>query len=223
MKNATMGRMIDHNAYSGLLNSPNYTKVLKLVDLSDHMPVISEWNIESIKSPVSYKRIDTAKMTEQGTRLNIDSRSATVASHESITENFVNSVTASVWEAPEELGALKTIKAVYGPMFDKNRQLVTESEIKAEVWAARFEELAKDSTGNSISAEKWSDIGSDSTDVFTECDTPLSWAEICAALKSTPNNKSPGSDGIPSEAWKLVQDEDEPTSPFEKLLLRLIN
>ncbi|OMJ23940.1 RNA-directed DNA polymerase from mobile element jockey, partial [Smittium culicis] len=310
MNNATMGRMIDHVAYTGFANNPNYAKVLKSVDLSDHLPVIAEWNIESLKIPLPPKRIDTEKMKKQGTRFISDNRFAVLASLEPNTENLVNSVTTSIWETAEELDALKTMKAGYrrvlsnetletirkrrkvfkklskdpslaieyselkeksiqlsredrrnnkkaevnkacdlmlgnksrelwswlkrfsgrfrsslvdGPIFNKSRQLVTDSETKAEVWAAHFEELARDSTGNSRSAEKWRDIGSDSTEVFTECDTPLSWTEIRAALKSTPNNKSPGSDGIPSEAWKLVQDEDEPTSPFAKLLLRLIN
>ncbi|OMJ29259.1 Transposon TX1 uncharacterized [Smittium culicis] len=64
-------------------------------------------------------------------------------------------------------------------------------------------------------------MGNNSAGVFTECDTPFFWAEICYALKSTPNNKSPGYDGIPIEAWKRVH-EIEPTSPFVKVLFRLI-
>ncbi|OMJ29803.1 Retrovirus-related Pol polyprotein from type-1 retrotransposable element R2, partial [Smittium culicis] len=92
-----------------------------------------------------------------------------------------------------------------GPIFDKNRKLVTGHEEKSEAWAAHFEELAKDSTGNSRSAEKWSNMGLGSEAVYTECDVILTWTEICAALKSTPNNKSPGSDGIPREENQWAQ------------------
>ncbi|OMJ14538.1 LINE-1 retrotransposable element ORF2 protein, partial [Smittium culicis] len=309
MNNATMGRMIDHVAYTGFSNNPNYAKVLKSVDLSDHLPVIAEWNIENLKIPVHPKRIDTSKVKELRQSFTSNNRFAVLADQELNTENLVNGVTKSIYETAEELDALKTIsfdhrrvlsketletirkrrkafkkllkdpsveieysdlkeKAIQlcrqdrmnnkkaevkkacdlmlcnksrelwswlkrfsgrfssslvdGPIFDKNRQLITDSEAKAEVWASHFEELAKDSTGNSRSAKKWRDIGKNYTAEFNECDTPLSWAEICAALKSTPNNKSPGSDGIPSEVWKMVQYEDEPTSPLAKLILRLI-
>ncbi|OMJ22903.1 putative RNA-directed DNA polymerase from transposon BS [Smittium culicis] len=309
LNGARIGRMIDHIAFSGFANNPNYAKVLKSVDLSDHLPVVAEWNIESLMSPVLTKRIDAAKINELGESFTSCSRFAVLADKDSNTENLVNSVTKSIYETAEELDALKTIASDYrtvlsketletirkrrkvfkklskdpsveveysglkektiqlcrqdrmnnrkvevkkacdlmicnksrelwswlkrfsgrfssslvdGPIFDKNRQLITDSEAKAEVWASHFEELAKDSTGNSRSAKKWRDIGKNYTAEFTECDTPLSWAEICAALKSTPNNKSPGSDGIPSEVWKMVQYEDEPTSPLAKLILRLI-
>ncbi|OMJ12928.1 hypothetical protein AYI70_g8816 [Smittium culicis] len=257
MNNATMGRMIDHVAFSEVLNSSKYTKVLNSVDLSDDLPLISEWNIESLKSPLPQKRIDAEKMKELAMNFISDNRFSVLANYESNTENLFDNANTNICEAAEELGPIKTIKSgfrrselkekatklclkdrrnnkkaevkkacdlmmgkkprelwswlksfsgrfrsslVNGPIFDKNRQLATYSETKAEVWTAHFEELAKDSTGNSISAEKWSDIGNDSAAMFSECDIPLSWAEICAALKSTPNNKSPGSDGIPSEA-----------------------
>ncbi|OMJ27037.1 LINE-1 retrotransposable element ORF2 protein [Smittium culicis] len=309
LNGAKIGRMIDHIAYSGFANNPNYAKVLKSVDLSDHLPVVAEWNIESLKSPVLAKRINSAKIKELGERFTSCNRFAVLFNQESNTEDLVKSVTTSIWETSEELSAIKTedssfksalsketlntikrrrrlfkaiskdssltekysgikekaiqlcrkdrrnnrkaeIKKVCdfmlcnrsrevwswlkrfsgrfrsslvdGPIFDKNRQLITDSETKAEVWAAHFEELAKDSTGNSRSAEKWHGMGNDSAGVFTECDTPLFWAEICDALKSTPNKKSPGYDGIPSEAWKTVQHEIEPTSPLAKVLFRLI-
>ncbi|OLY83454.1 hypothetical protein AYI68_g2403, partial [Smittium mucronatum] len=36
-------------------------------------------------------------------------------------------------------------------------------------------------------------------DYFPECDTNIEWSDITTALSDTPNNKAPGSDGIPSE------------------------
>ncbi|OMJ27178.1 40S ribosomal protein S30, partial [Smittium culicis] len=77
-----------------------------------------------------------------------------------------------------------------GPIYNKNKELITETKAKAVAWAAHFEELAKDSTGNSRSPEKWKDIRNNIA-TFPECDSPLTWKEITEVLKSTPNNKSP--------------------------------
>ncbi|OMJ25867.1 hypothetical protein AYI70_g613, partial [Smittium culicis] len=97
--------------------------------------------------------------------------------------------------------------ATDGPIFDKNKKLITDAEEKADTWATHFEGLAKDNTGNSRIAKKWKSLERTS-EIYKECDIQLTWTEICAALKSTPNNKSPGFDGVPSEVWKLVQHED---------------
>ncbi|OMJ10422.1 hypothetical protein AYI70_g10339, partial [Smittium culicis] len=92
---------------------------------------------------------------------------------------------------------------IYGPVYNNGHKLITDTDSKSKVWDTHFEELAKDSTGNSRSADKWENIRKIAA-VFPECDAPHPWAEICGALKSTPNNKSLGSDGIPSEIWKLI-------------------
>ncbi|OMJ17200.1 Transposon TX1 uncharacterized, partial [Smittium culicis] len=309
MNGATMGRMIDHIAYAGFSNNPNYAKILKSVDLSDHLPVVAEWNIESINIPEPLRKIDTVVIKELGGAFVSNNRFAVLAQVENDIETLVSNVSKEVWESVEEINAIKTegngfrtvlskgtletikkrrklfkdlsneqaktkeysdlkekanelcridrrnnrkleIKKacdymlgnkprelwswlkrfsgrfrsslIDGPIFDKNNQLITDAEAKSEAWAAHFEELAKDNTGNSRSKEKWSKIVNKSVGVFPDCDAPLTWKEICGALKATPNNKSPGCDGIPSEIWKLVQHEEEPTSPFAKLLSRLV-
>ncbi|OMJ07591.1 hypothetical protein AYI69_g11411 [Smittium culicis] len=111
---------------------------------------------------------------------------------------------------------------VIGPIFDKNGQLIIETEAKTETWAAHFEELEKDSTGNNRSNKKFSKIVRNSLDVNrVRCAPYLS--EICEELKSTPNNKYPGCEGITSEIWKLVLHEEGPTSPLTKIISRLVS
>ncbi|OMJ27742.1 LINE-1 reverse transcriptase-like protein [Smittium culicis] len=307
MNGSTMGRMIDHISYTGLAVNPNYAKVLRSVDLSDHLPVVAEWNIESLNNPTPPRKIDAAKIKELGINFTNSNRFLVLANLQSNSEELVNSVTTSIWKTAEELNAIKSVKIdsrpvlsketlitirkrrntfkkiinnpslqneysdlkekviklcqqdrrnnrrleikkasdlmlgnksrelwnwikrvsgrfrsslTDGPIYNKNKELITETKAKAVAWAAHFEELAKDSTGNSRSPEKWKDIRNNIA-TFPECDSPLTWKEITEVLKSTPNNKSPGIDGIPSEVWKLTQNEMEPVTPLARLIFRL--
>ncbi|OMJ10114.1 LINE-1 retrotransposable element ORF2 protein, partial [Smittium culicis] len=308
MNGATMGRMIDHISYTGLAANPNYAKVLRSVDLTDHLPVVAEWNIESLNNPTPPRRIDAAKIKELGNNFTNSNRFLVLANLQSNSDDLVNSVTTSIWKTAEELNAIKSVKIDSrpvlsketlitirkrrntfkkitnnpslqneysdlkekviklckqdrrnnrrseikkasdlmlgnksrelwnwikrvsgrfrsslsdGPIYNKNKELITDTKAKTIAWVAHFEELAKDSTGNSRSPEKWKDIRNNIA-TFPECDSPLNWKEITEALKSTPNNKSPGIDGIPSEVWKLTQNEMKPVTPLAKLIFRLI-
>ncbi|PVU98023.1 hypothetical protein BB561_000151 [Smittium simulii] len=60
-------------------------------------------------------------------------------------------------------------------------------------------------------------------DVLSECDIAPTWSDITTALKTTPSNKSAGIDTIPSELWKLIQDEIQPTSYLAKKINKTIN
>ncbi|OMJ20553.1 hypothetical protein AYI69_g6165, partial [Smittium culicis] len=90
-----------------------------------------------------------------------------------------------------------------GPVYDLDKNLITENENKLEIWNQHFSDLAKDTTGNSRDPSKWQALLSDDSDYFPECDYSISWADITAALDDTPNNKATGADGVPSEIWKL--------------------
>ncbi|OLY79428.1 hypothetical protein AYI68_g6502, partial [Smittium mucronatum] len=83
--------------------------------------------------------------------------------------------------------------------------------------------LAKDNTGNSHCSSNWEPLLANSTDFFPECDSQIHWSEIIPALVDTPNSKDPGSDGIPSEVWKLVVEEKNTTSNISKIMLKIIN
>ncbi|OMJ15994.1 hypothetical protein AYI70_g6889, partial [Smittium culicis] len=45
----TVGRMIDHIFYVGLNSRPNWCTASRFMDLSDHMPITAQWNIESLE------------------------------------------------------------------------------------------------------------------------------------------------------------------------------
>ncbi|OLY81623.1 hypothetical protein AYI68_g4269 [Smittium mucronatum] len=85
-----------------------------------------------------------------------------------------------------------------GPEYDSDNNITTDTNEKMEIWTNHFSELAMDTTGNSRSSSKWECLMHNDTDYFSECDLPIHWPEITAALNDTPNNKTPGSDRIPS-------------------------
>ncbi|OMJ18546.1 LINE-1 reverse transcriptase-like protein [Smittium culicis] len=86
-----------------------------------------------------------------------------------------------------------------------------------------FINLAKDATGNSQFDNKLENLISIDCDYYIECDSTIVWSDITDALGDKPNNKAPGSDGEPSEVWKLVMAEPTPSSPLAKLINKIIN
>ncbi|PVU95217.1 hypothetical protein BB561_001948 [Smittium simulii] len=50
------------------------------------------------------------------------------------------------------------------------------------------------------------------------CKSRINWSKIITALKYTPNTAE--TDTVPSEVWKLDQNEDEPESNLAKLILK---
>ncbi|OMJ14738.1 LINE-1 reverse transcriptase-like protein [Smittium culicis] len=109
-----------------------------------------------------------------------------------------------------------------GPLFDNQRQVINDKNEKAAVWAKHFEELAKDFSGNSRKPTKWKSMCDSQSTYYHECDNSITWNDITKALKSTPNNKAAGKDMIPSELWKLVEEEEVPTTNLAKLFYKLI-
>ncbi|OMJ17972.1 hypothetical protein AYI69_g7220, partial [Smittium culicis] len=110
-----------------------------------------------------------------------------------------------------------------GPVYDKNKILISDKTNKIKIWANHFGGLALDTTGNSRSSDKWENLISSDSDYYPECDSTIIWSDITDALADTPNNKAPGADGVPSEVWNLVMAEPIPTSPLAKLIQKIIN
>ncbi|OMJ13866.1 LINE-1 retrotransposable element ORF2 protein, partial [Smittium culicis] len=81
----------------------------------------------------------------------------------------------------------------------------------------------KDTTGNCRNADKWEYLISTDTEYYPECDITILLSEITGALADTPNNKTPGAVGVPSEVWKQVMAEPTPTSSLAKLINKIIN
>ncbi|OMJ08050.1 hypothetical protein AYI69_g11219 [Smittium culicis] len=158
MNGAVMGRMIDHITYSGFPNNPTYAKVIKSVDLSYHLPVVAEWDMEALKIPAPPRKIDVERIKKVGVSFvsinRADRRSNKVAEVKKARELMLTNKPRELWSWLNRYSGKFRSSLIDGPIFDKNRMLVTGHEEKSKAWAAHFEELAKDSTGNSRPAEK---------------------------------------------------------------------
>ncbi|OLY78617.1 RNA-directed DNA polymerase from mobile element jockey [Smittium mucronatum] len=304
-----IGRMIDHITYSGIKSRPIYTKVLRSVDLSDHLPVITEWPMDKLRPITKSIKINSSKIKDEKIKFSSDNRFAILEDADLSTNDVVNSTIDKIWYICKESQyisgnsekypgifsvktknliskrrkdfvdykngnfslqeyisskerALKSRRADYknkklkevqtackmqtdnsprqlwkwlkfqskryntsltdGPVYDKEKKLVTDSSLKSEVWASHFEELAKDTSGNSRNHIKWVNMMPNIKGYYQECDLEIEWEDIKKALNNTPSNKAPGVDGIPSEVWKTVQDEEIPTSNLAKLLYKVV-
>ncbi|PVU93822.1 hypothetical protein BB560_005982, partial [Smittium megazygosporum] len=59
-----MGRMIDHILHNDALNPPNYCIIAHAMDLSDHLPVQAEWNIDKLVVEKPKPKINIKKIQE---------------------------------------------------------------------------------------------------------------------------------------------------------------
>ncbi|KAF7694625.1 LINE-1 retrotransposable element ORF2 protein [Cucumispora dikerogammari] len=106
----------------------------------------------------------------------------------------------------------------------KNEQGVLISDISGQpkVWGDHFGKLASDVSGNSKSTTKWHALAPTLKPTLEGCNDDLTWTEIVTAVRKLPNNKAEGSDGIPAEIFKLVENEKSPDSNLAKLVNKLI-
>ncbi|OMJ21968.1 hypothetical protein AYI69_g5594, partial [Smittium culicis] len=91
------------------------------------------------------------------------------------------------------------------PVYNSKKILIIEKQSKIKIWRNHFGELAKDTTGNSRSSDKWEKLIPIYIDYYPECDSTILWTDITDALADTPNNKAPGADGVPSEGVRGVR------------------
>ncbi|OLY78878.1 hypothetical protein AYI68_g6164 [Smittium mucronatum] len=109
------------------------------------------------------------------------------------------------------------------PVYDKNKNIITEKNKKLEIWNNHFGELANDSTWNSRNATMCESLLTADCDYFPECDTNIKWSDITNAISDTPNSKAPGADGDHIEVWKLMVSEKTPESQMAKIIFKIIN
>ncbi|PVU93571.1 hypothetical protein BB561_003172 [Smittium simulii] len=281
--NGKTGNMIAHILYGGEAGRPLYAKVLRSVDLSDHMPVVAEWDAVDLVKSKPKPQINTKKLEKVKDQFISENIFQVLFDLPDTLKSGSEYIVKEIWSTAEKLKAVSipenntlhekytTVKKavlvskradvkernskilericceyknrnfrkvwswlkfqanrfrksiIDGPVLHKNGNLVSETSEKCEVWSSHFEELAKDSSGNSKCSTQWSSLMPLLETAYPECDLSVTWEEIIWALKTTPNNKAPGVDGIPSEVWKLVQYEKQPKSPLAKLLLRIIS
>ncbi|OMJ16977.1 RNA-directed DNA polymerase from mobile element jockey, partial [Smittium culicis] len=202
---STVGRMIDHIYYAGLSSGPNWCTANRFLDLSDHMPIAAQWKLDALEVPAKKSKINAKKLLLAENNFVSHNRFTVLADTEMDLNEHCAGLIDTVWdqsarleqrfEISFELKKSNTGKSFQsiadGPVYDKNKNLITEKHEKTKIWTNHFGELAKDTTGNSRCA-----------------DNTVVWADITDALADTPNNKAPGADGVPSEL--LSRDNDAP-------------
>lgn len=120
-----------------------------------------------------------------------------------------------LWAKLRLLLGLQSSGIMDKPLYDRTDKVFrhTEKE-KAKIWARHFGELAKTAGGHSRDKKYWQGVmpEAERVPVREGCDDPITWAEICAALKAMPRGKAAGIDGVPGELYKLIQAENTPSS-----------
>jgi exonuclease III len=90
---------------------------------------------------------------------------------------------------------------------------------KRKIWKDHFENLAQP-----CECETMFDGQVKQNDMISSIsDAPITWSEIACELKSTRKYKAAGDDLIPSEFYKLVENEESPNSNLAKMILIIIN
>ncbi|OMJ11865.1 RNA-directed DNA polymerase from mobile element jockey, partial [Smittium culicis] len=140
-----------------------------------------------------------------------------------IADQIMNNDSKSYWRYIKSYTGKSFQSIADGPVYDKNKNLITEKHEKIKIWTNHFGDLAKDTTGNSRSADKWENPISSDCDYYPDCDSSVIWPDITDALRDTPKNKAPEADGVPSEVWKSKMAEPTHTSSLAKLLSKIIN
>ncbi|OMJ09339.1 Transposon TX1 protein [Smittium culicis] len=279
----TVGRMIDNIYYSGLNSRPNWCRSNRFLDLSDHMPIAAQYNLDSFEVPEKKNKINAKKILLAENKFTTNNRFEVLRASNLALDELCSSLVDPVWAQSAQLGAVtapgesfktilskKTLKKIKkrrkkfkktadrkahcektqkklgknllsnsskeywqyiksctgntfhsvsnGPVYGSDKILITEKTKKLSIWNKHFNDLARDTTGNSRNAAKWRELLSGDEDYFPECDDSTQWSEITKALNDTPNNKAPGVDGVLSDIWKMVMTEKSPTSDLAKLI-----
>ncbi|PVU95224.1 hypothetical protein BB561_001945 [Smittium simulii] len=105
-------------------------------------------------------------------------------------------------------------------IIDEKCQLIIGEKECLAIWTNNFAKLAQKTTNGD---NNFSLFSLNKIDVLSECDIAPTWSDITTALKTTPSNKAADIDTIPSELWKLVQNEIQPTSYLAKIINKTIN
>jgi hypothetical protein len=121
------------------------------------------------------------------------------------------------------------------PVKDVNNELVTDVSDILNAWSNHYEFLAKDVTGHSKmeaywytrNGEQYDPDNDDNINPLPNINQDISWSEIVAVLVKMKNGKAPGSDGLPSEWYKVlidasVDESGDPVPSMSKIVLKII-
>jgi endonuclease/exonuclease/phosphatase (EEP) superfamily protein YafD len=100
-----------------------------------------------------------------------------------------------------------------------NKEPTKSLEEKKSVWRNHFEQLSKKCEHE----VNYSHIGETDPAIANITDSRITWSEIVTELKSTRKLKASGDDMIPSELYKIVENETTPTSNLAKIIYWIVN
>ncbi len=89
-----------------------------------------------------------------------------------------------------------------------------------KIWVDHFENLAK--IPEKVSKVYYDQINDQMFD-YSIFDRPLEWGEVTREMKATMNGKAAGLDGVPSDVYKLVQDEPTPQSCLSRAIFKVLS
>ncbi|OMJ15429.1 hypothetical protein AYI70_g7278 [Smittium culicis] len=117
---ATVGRMIDHIFYVGLNSRPNWCTANRFMDLSDHMPITAQWNIDSLEVPKKSARLSVKKILLAGSKFTSNNRFTALADANIALDELFNGLTDAAWAQSARIGAVEATGEVFKTVLSKN-------------------------------------------------------------------------------------------------------
>lgn len=97
--------------------------------------------------------------------------------------------------------------------------VVSELDKRLDIWADYFASLSK----KELDCERPSLPTVHNSDISNITDAAITWREITTVLKRLRKGKASGYDMIPGEVYKLVENEQEPTSGLARCIISIMN
>ncbi|PVU87037.1 hypothetical protein BB559_006257, partial [Furculomyces boomerangus] len=187
-----IGMMVDHIYHCGFQQHPDTGKVHKYLDMTNEFKSHNQFAILADTNVDGDGLVEGLIRETLGAFQDLDAMPKTKKKNiENLIQQHMDCNPKSVWRWIKARTGRSIAAVADGPIINKDKVLVTDTEQKASVWAEHFEKLAEDTTGNSRNTKKWKQLGINIGDVFPECNNALTWKDITDALKQTPKNKSP--------------------------------
>ncbi|OMJ17267.1 hypothetical protein AYI69_g7491 [Smittium culicis] len=103
---ATVGRMIDHIFYVRLNSRSNWCTANRFLDLSDHMPITAQLNIDSLEIQKKSTRLIVKKILLAGDKFTSNNRFAALADVKTALDELFNDLKYAVWAQSARIGAV---------------------------------------------------------------------------------------------------------------------
>ena len=109
-----------------------------------------------------------------------------------------------------------SVDQIYIP---NTKETECDADERLKIWAGHFKNLSLSGSNGSETNE----INYINEDISLITDDQITWSEISSVIKQMRKGKATGTDLIPGEIYKLVENETEPISQLSKSILKLFN